>query len=487
METTTYDIEKIKAIPVDEIITRETGLKLNKHNYLEQCPFCGSGTGKNKSSAFHLHKQTFKCLSCDAKGSNIEFIMKLRNKDTGEAIRYIGENYNIEGNVNIIPVAPVYKEPEPTTYLPSDLYSRYVTGETNNLINYLVTLFGSDIVSDLIDKYQIGTSNGYVVFIQTDTIGRNRQVKAMLYDTNGKRDRVNKWATQFWGKKISGINDPNLQQCFFGEHLLTKYPKKDVAIVESEKTAIIASVYIPDFIWLATGGKSGCSWTSNRVFVALFERKVRLFPDLGAFDEWSKYATDLAAIADITVDNLLEKIATDEQREKGLDIADYLITFPVQELNATPQTKDCALSALSTLSEPKVDLNASTPNLIEEVVRTESADSAHLYDIPVIETERPFFTEASNFATPEYSQEISRNRVYTPWDISEIESFFETVVLPETLRINNYTLCGSVKKMVETNLGTVIRQNGNPTYKPYLDRLIELKEILVINMPNGMP
>jgi hypothetical protein len=44
-----------------------------------------------------------------------------------------------------------------------------------------------------------------------------------------------------------------LSQCLFGEHLL-KDTETPVAIVESEKTAIIASCYYPEFIWLACGG-----------------------------------------------------------------------------------------------------------------------------------------------------------------------------------------------------------------------------------------
>ena len=47
-----------------------------------------------------------------------------------------------------------------------------------------------------------------------------------------------------------------LTQCLFGEHLLKQYPKKVVALVESEKTAVICAGLMPRFLWLATGGKS---------------------------------------------------------------------------------------------------------------------------------------------------------------------------------------------------------------------------------------
>lgn len=55
-----------------------------------------------------------------------------------------------------------------------------------------------------------------------------------------------------------------LPQCLFGEHLLKKYPNKTVALVESEKTAIICSALMPDYIWLATGGKKSAPQTLSR-------------------------------------------------------------------------------------------------------------------------------------------------------------------------------------------------------------------------------
>ena len=79
-----------------------------------------------------------------------------------------------------------------------------------------------------------------------------------------------------------------MKQCFFGEHLLSDtsstISSNPVAIVESEKTALIAAHFIPDFTWLATGGTHGCF---NREAIQVLEgREVILFPDLKATDEW---------------------------------------------------------------------------------------------------------------------------------------------------------------------------------------------------------
>ena len=71
-----------------------------------------------------------------------------------------------------------------------------------------------------------------------------------------------------------------MKQCLFGEHLLSDtsaaMSAKPVAIVESEKTALVAALFIPDFVWLATGGMHGCF--NSEAMQVLKEREVILFP-----------------------------------------------------------------------------------------------------------------------------------------------------------------------------------------------------------------
>ena len=44
--------------------------------------------------------------------------------------------------------------------------------------------------------------------------------------------------------------DFNMVQCLFGEHLLRLHPDKKVAVVESEKTAVICSALMPEYVWV---------------------------------------------------------------------------------------------------------------------------------------------------------------------------------------------------------------------------------------------
>ena len=56
----------------------------------------------------------------------------------------------------------------------------------------------------------------------------------------------------------------------------------------------------------------------------LLGRKVIAFPDLGACGCWRKKAKDYP-LMDITVSDYLEKNATQQQREMGADLADWVV------------------------------------------------------------------------------------------------------------------------------------------------------------------
>ncbi|HAO08485.1 MAG TPA: hypothetical protein DCQ50_16235 [Chryseobacterium sp.] len=207
--------------------------------------------------------------------------------------------------------------------------------ENNHFITYLNTLFDDKTVNDLIDHYKIGTSKywkGAVVFWQIDHTWKVKAGKVMLYDPESGCRMKKPYNHISWVHSILKIADYNLQQCFFGEHLLDLYPERPISIVESEKTAIIASVYFPEFIWIATGGKHGCKWTSHEVWKVLKSRKVVLWPDLNAFQDWEKKAELLKKQGlNIAISNLLEDFSTEDERASGLDIADYLIRFPYKQ------------------------------------------------------------------------------------------------------------------------------------------------------------
>lgn len=238
------------------------------------------------------------------------------------------------GNVASTVIKPVVKpspDPQPQiSFLPYAWVEQSMQRfDINPLYRYLATVAGKEKTDRLFNLYKVGTSkmwNGATVFWQIDAKGNVRAGKIMGYDAKTGHRIKEPFNQVSWVHSARKIPDFHMRQCLFGEHLLADASSsaKTIAIVESEKTALVTALFIPDLVWLATGGMHG-SFNSEAMQV-LKGREVVLFPDLKATDEWHRKARMLQSICNsVTCSDLLEEMATDEQREAGLDIADFLL------------------------------------------------------------------------------------------------------------------------------------------------------------------
>jgi hypothetical protein len=316
--------------------------------------------------------------------------------------------------------------------------------ENNHFITFLISKFGNQTTEELIAKYYIGTSKHWhcsTVFYQIDLSGSIRTAKIILYNpVSGKRvkepyDHVN------WLHSILKLQDFNLSQCLFGEHLL-KDKTKPIAIVESEKSAIISSVYFPDFIWLATGGKNKMK---PELFKNLQNRKVIFFPDLKAFDLWSAKAKELG-LKNYTISDLLETKASEEEKQLGLDIADYLLRYDHNQfrLNAL------ANQQVNNQNPPPVNIPIQTPPTL-----------SFKPELPIIKS----IPSKRNFSD-DWTTEIN-----------ELENFFKSATIPAQIK-TPVGIIEDVHKFINSHIEYSKANNGNKTYLPYLVRLIELKTTL---------
>ena len=182
-------------------------------------------------------------------------------------------------------------------------------------------------------RYKVGTSKycaGATVFWQTDNKNKVRTGKIMLYNPETGNRIKEPYNHVTWVHSVLHKGDYNLKQCFFGEHLLAEDRSRPVALVESEKTALIASYYLPQFLWIASGGKNGC-FNANNLSV-LAGRSVVLFPDLEATDYWqSKIGLMKSYGIKVRMFDYLEAHATESERKEGYDIADYLLKVKPDE------------------------------------------------------------------------------------------------------------------------------------------------------------
>lgn len=232
------------------------------------------------------------------------------------------------------PVAP----PKPTDYI-DPVHVQSSVEKTKLRTNFTLWLYskikryGQELILRVISDYRLGGyAGGKVVFWQIDYFGKVRTGKVMQYNqTTGKRVKDPEYPGRIdWIHnllKYAGLirKDFNLKQCLYGEHLLPTRPDDIVAVFESEKTAIVASCLYPQMVCLATGGLNGLTAEKCKV---LKGRRVIFFPDLKCYDLWKAKVDGLAAqlgVIDYKVDNTLEKLASEEDKEQGLDLCDYII------------------------------------------------------------------------------------------------------------------------------------------------------------------
>jgi hypothetical protein len=209
-------------------------------------------------------------------------------------------------------------------------YVKESVSANSNFVRFLCKHFPRENVKKAIENYALGaTKNGSVIFWQIDIKGNVRTGKIMQYNpATGKRirhksDAIN-WVHNILKRRDPNYTNFNLDQCYFGEHLLKFYPNKPIAIVEAEKTAVIASMIYTNYSWLAAGNLNGLNIEKSKV---LQNKNVVLYPDAGCFDKWEKKSMQIksAVFCKIEISNLIEKHASAYQAEEGYDIADYII------------------------------------------------------------------------------------------------------------------------------------------------------------------
>jgi hypothetical protein len=204
----------------------------------------------------------------------------------------------------------------------------------NRFAHWFKSLLGG---TDALREYRCGTFpkgenypqyGGAMVYWQVGSDGVERSGKVIQYGEDGKRVKELKamWMHTVVTKKP--MEEIGCAQVYFGTHLLGKRPNDPVAIVESEKSALICSVLYPSHVWIATGGANMISAERSQVLAG---RDVTLFPDSGCYEDWCSYAMNIDIVAkSCHVSDIIECLGA----PKGEDIADLLLPVNViKEMN----------------------------------------------------------------------------------------------------------------------------------------------------------
>ena len=359
--------------------------------------------------------------------------------------------------------------------LPNSVLGKTIThADKNSFMEYLGQHaqypFPSAVLQKLAKLYLLGTiSKGYrqgaVTFPFIDIENNIRAIQVKLFDKNNNTlatDFIHSICQKEFIKAGNAIpewlrlylkNDKKVS-CLFGEHLLHSYPNNPIALVEAPKTALYGTLYFgfPDkpenFLWLAVYNISSLSIEKCKV---LKGRKVVLFPDLSpsgkAFHLWSQKAEQLNETlpgSTFIVSELLEVHAQTQEREKGYDLADYLIT---QDWRAFQKKEEYKPS------------HSAVTHFIDSNPRR--------WDCPTNQyTTWAIEKEPTVHISPEKEH----------WDIEGLKTFFESHSnMPTSIICDQGFHIRDVKKFVASHFSILERNLNNPTFRPYFDRLQKLK------------
>jgi hypothetical protein len=261
------------------------------------------------------------------------------------------------------------------------------------------------------------------------------------------------------------LKNEKMVTCFFGDHLLKKYPYNPIALVEAPKSAIYGTLYFgfPDdprnLLWMAVYNLSSLTYEKCQ---SLKGRHVYLFPDLSkdgkAFGLWTRKTRELSERMPGTffkVSDLLEKEANPSERLKGSDIADFLIKQDWRKFRSQPPKGE--------KSENSERLNNSFFSQEKDQETGSTTQKRHQDPCQKVVT----------MADP-----IIKKGIWSD-EIQDLEQFFKSVKLPtEPVKLNQCEMITDIPLFIKSHLGIVNGQNGNLRYVSYLERLHELKKIL---------
>lgn len=247
-------------------------------------------------------------------------------------------------NYRFVPLEKVGAEESPKitelvrSSIPYDLFKETLRGyEGNDFFYFLRILFphSLELVESTVKRYLLGTYQDYTCFPYVDQLGRVCRAKLIRFDRRTGKRLKGRYDTHSLVAKLKSTGKMQgefiYKQTFFGEHILSN-SSKPAAIVESEKSAVIGSICMPEFNWLAVGSKQSLNLQKLR---RLGNRKIILYPDADGYELWQKVEIEARRNEiSVSVSSLIERQATSAQKREGCDLADYLINEQIDRLEA---------------------------------------------------------------------------------------------------------------------------------------------------------
>jgi hypothetical protein len=171
----------------------------------------------------------------------------------------------------------------------------------------------------------------------------------------------------------------------------------------------------------------------------------------------------------------LEKLAPQQDKEQGKDVADYLIKqdwrlFRKQDIRETKRIEPQPVESLSREKSEKSE--ASKKNIISQFEHLHKDENLKKPEIEILTNNNiQDFTKLNN------EQPLNWDN-----DIADLENYFAGIKLPtQPVKLNKSSTIKDCSLFIESHFATVKANNGKRTFFPYLKRLQELKQVLTTN------
>lgn len=349
-----------------EVVFKAYGVELHKGR--AKCPFHDDKHASFLAKSDKAGRWKWKCLACETKGGDIfSFVAKMeglnKTSDFPEVVKYAASACNLshllsqedeeenkesdeaEQQKRINRKQEQVQE-EPPRYFNIEAESMAQEIEQTNLYKFLCRLWDANEVKRVMRMYLVGrghyinapkskfnASDDWAMnprpcrlqnslasnsFPSIDNAGNVHAIKIIPYpltDHHRIKDAQPDKAELYW---IKPEQNPG---SYFGTHLLTLRPAAPVAVVESEKSAIIGALFAPQYVWIAVQSKT--EFKPGHKLEALVGRTLHIFPDTDGMMLWREQIAALTSAGYVMI--LRDEVMKLFPAESKLDIADVII------------------------------------------------------------------------------------------------------------------------------------------------------------------
>lgn len=183
--------------------------------------------------------------------------------------------------------------------------------------------------------YMVGTTkDGGAVWWQVDENRVVRTGKVIRYGDDGHRLKTAdgtsigfNWVHSILQRNgvIEGPDKVELVQCLFGQHLLPLFPDAEIHLVESEKSALICSIFSdPNAkLWLACGGMMLLNETRLQPLMK-DGRTIVIYPDHDGWQKWNERCSTIH-YDKLVVSDYVERAWKEGVDASNADISDIIL------------------------------------------------------------------------------------------------------------------------------------------------------------------